>query len=299
MGSTAWSRRASTPRWTSTGRWWTCHRRDTHVQHGAVGTFAATSLSAEDWREEFSFYGTEGVLNYPLRRDALPDEGRRHDHPPRPGPRRAPGRELPRRHPRRGPCAPGPAHLRPARRPGHRGRATSPPAPARPNELVEQAPHSVTDCETSPAPPPWRGGTRRCGAARRVVQCSTTRGKSGLSASMRGRKMSQSISPVPAGALADVQHQAVLDDHVLGVPADDEVAQRVRHVGDGRPGVVDGLLGDPVDRVEVAAHHRGIHRVRAPRPSSRAEFERHQHVALHADEGLALLGDRRHLAQTS
>jgi len=29
---------------------------------GAVGTFAATSLSAEPWREEFTFYGTEGVL---------------------------------------------------------------------------------------------------------------------------------------------------------------------------------------------------------------------------------------------
>jgi predicted dehydrogenase len=31
--------------------------------NGARGTFAATSLSAEPWREEMSFYGTEGVLN--------------------------------------------------------------------------------------------------------------------------------------------------------------------------------------------------------------------------------------------
>lgn len=31
--------------------------------NGACGTFAATSLSHEDWREEFSFYGSEGVLN--------------------------------------------------------------------------------------------------------------------------------------------------------------------------------------------------------------------------------------------
>jgi predicted dehydrogenase len=37
--------------------------------NGAVGTFAATSLSAEDWREEFSFYGTEGVLN--IRSDGM------------------------------------------------------------------------------------------------------------------------------------------------------------------------------------------------------------------------------------
>jgi len=36
---------------------------------GAVGTFAATSLSAEPWREELSFYGTEGVLN--IRADGL------------------------------------------------------------------------------------------------------------------------------------------------------------------------------------------------------------------------------------
>jgi predicted dehydrogenase len=36
---------------------------------GAAGTFAATSLSAEDLREEFHFYGTEGVLH--LRSDAL------------------------------------------------------------------------------------------------------------------------------------------------------------------------------------------------------------------------------------
>ena len=31
--------------------------------NGARGVFAATSLSAEPWREELSFYGTEGVLN--------------------------------------------------------------------------------------------------------------------------------------------------------------------------------------------------------------------------------------------
>jgi predicted dehydrogenase len=31
--------------------------------NGACGTFAATSLSHEPWREEFSFYGSEGVLN--------------------------------------------------------------------------------------------------------------------------------------------------------------------------------------------------------------------------------------------
>ena len=31
--------------------------------NGACGTFAATSLSQENWREEFSFYGSEGVLN--------------------------------------------------------------------------------------------------------------------------------------------------------------------------------------------------------------------------------------------
>ena len=37
--------------------------------NGAVGTFAATSLSAEPWREEFSFYGTEGVLT--IRSDGL------------------------------------------------------------------------------------------------------------------------------------------------------------------------------------------------------------------------------------
>jgi predicted dehydrogenase len=37
--------------------------------NGAAGTFAATSLSAEPWREEFSFYGTEGVLN--IRSDGL------------------------------------------------------------------------------------------------------------------------------------------------------------------------------------------------------------------------------------
>jgi predicted dehydrogenase len=36
---------------------------------GAVGTFAATSLSAEPWREELSFYGTHGVLN--IRADGL------------------------------------------------------------------------------------------------------------------------------------------------------------------------------------------------------------------------------------
>ena len=37
--------------------------------NGAVGTFAATSLSAEPWREELSFYGTQGVLN--IRADGL------------------------------------------------------------------------------------------------------------------------------------------------------------------------------------------------------------------------------------
>jgi predicted dehydrogenase len=37
--------------------------------NGARGTLAATSLSAEPWREEFSFYGTEGVLN--IRADGL------------------------------------------------------------------------------------------------------------------------------------------------------------------------------------------------------------------------------------
>ncbi len=37
--------------------------------NGARGTFAATSLSAEPWREEFSFYGTEGVMN--IRADGL------------------------------------------------------------------------------------------------------------------------------------------------------------------------------------------------------------------------------------
>ncbi|HEV2121612.1 MAG TPA: Gfo/Idh/MocA family oxidoreductase [Chloroflexota bacterium] len=37
--------------------------------NGAVGTFAATSLTAEPWREEFSFYGTEGVLI--IRSDGL------------------------------------------------------------------------------------------------------------------------------------------------------------------------------------------------------------------------------------
>jgi predicted dehydrogenase len=31
--------------------------------NGARGVFAATSLSAEPWREELSFYGTKGVLN--------------------------------------------------------------------------------------------------------------------------------------------------------------------------------------------------------------------------------------------
>jgi predicted dehydrogenase len=37
--------------------------------NGAVGTFAATSLTAEPWREELSFYGTHGVLN--IRADGL------------------------------------------------------------------------------------------------------------------------------------------------------------------------------------------------------------------------------------
>jgi predicted dehydrogenase len=37
--------------------------------NGAIGTFAATSLSAEPWREEFSFYGTQGVMN--IRADGL------------------------------------------------------------------------------------------------------------------------------------------------------------------------------------------------------------------------------------
>lgn len=37
--------------------------------NGAVGTFAATALTAEPWREEFSFYGTKGVLN--IRSDGL------------------------------------------------------------------------------------------------------------------------------------------------------------------------------------------------------------------------------------
>ncbi|MCL4545464.1 MAG: Gfo/Idh/MocA family oxidoreductase [Chloroflexi bacterium] len=32
-------------------------------RNGARGTLAATSLSMEPWREEFSFYGTKGVLN--------------------------------------------------------------------------------------------------------------------------------------------------------------------------------------------------------------------------------------------
>ena len=32
-------------------------------RNGARGTLAATSLSLEPWREEFSFYGTKGVLN--------------------------------------------------------------------------------------------------------------------------------------------------------------------------------------------------------------------------------------------
>jgi predicted dehydrogenase len=36
---------------------------------GARATFAATSLSAEPWREEFSFYGTAGVMN--IRADGL------------------------------------------------------------------------------------------------------------------------------------------------------------------------------------------------------------------------------------
>ncbi len=39
-----------------------CTALSIRFDNGAVGTFAATSLSPE-WREEFSFYGTEGVLN--------------------------------------------------------------------------------------------------------------------------------------------------------------------------------------------------------------------------------------------
>lgn len=37
--------------------------------NGAAGTFAATSLTAEPWREEFSFYGTQGVMH--IRADGL------------------------------------------------------------------------------------------------------------------------------------------------------------------------------------------------------------------------------------
>jgi predicted dehydrogenase len=37
--------------------------------NGALGTFAATALTAEPWREEFSFYGTEGVMN--IRADGM------------------------------------------------------------------------------------------------------------------------------------------------------------------------------------------------------------------------------------
>ena len=39
-----------------------CSALSIRFRNGAVGTFAATSLSPE-WREEFSFYGTKGVLN--------------------------------------------------------------------------------------------------------------------------------------------------------------------------------------------------------------------------------------------
>ncbi len=39
-----------------------CSALSIRFKNGAVGTFAATSLSPE-WREEFSFYGTKGVLN--------------------------------------------------------------------------------------------------------------------------------------------------------------------------------------------------------------------------------------------
>lgn len=39
-----------------------CTALSIRFKNGAVGTFAATSLSPE-WREEFSFYGTKGVLN--------------------------------------------------------------------------------------------------------------------------------------------------------------------------------------------------------------------------------------------
>ena len=39
-----------------------CTALSIRFTNGAVGTFAATSLSPE-WREEFSFYGTKGVLN--------------------------------------------------------------------------------------------------------------------------------------------------------------------------------------------------------------------------------------------
>lgn len=39
-----------------------CTALSIRFDNGAVGTFAATALSPE-WREEFSFYGTKGVLN--------------------------------------------------------------------------------------------------------------------------------------------------------------------------------------------------------------------------------------------
>ena len=39
-----------------------CSALSIRFSNGAVGTFAATALSPE-WREEFSFYGTKGVLN--------------------------------------------------------------------------------------------------------------------------------------------------------------------------------------------------------------------------------------------
>ncbi len=39
-----------------------CTALTIRFDNGAVGTFAATALSPE-WREEFSFYGTKGVLN--------------------------------------------------------------------------------------------------------------------------------------------------------------------------------------------------------------------------------------------
>ncbi len=39
-----------------------CTALSIRFTNGAVGTFAATALSPE-WREEFSFYGTKGVLN--------------------------------------------------------------------------------------------------------------------------------------------------------------------------------------------------------------------------------------------